>query len=59
VLAPNWVWVTDITHIRTHEGWLFLAVVLDVVSRQLVGWSMQASRVRELALDALSIAVWR
>lgn len=59
VTAPNRVWVTDITYIRTHEGWLFLAIVLDLFSRQIVGWSMQARMDRELALNALLMAVWR
>ena len=59
VSAPNRVWVTDITYIRTHEGWLFLAVVLDLFSRQVVGWSMQPRMDRELALNALLMAVWR
>ncbi len=39
--APNETWVTDITYIRTHEGWLYLAVVLDLFSRRVVGWSMR------------------
>jgi putative transposase len=38
--APNQFWVTDITYIRTHEGWLFLTAVLDLFSRQVIGWSM-------------------
>ena len=38
--GPNQSWVTDITYIRTHEGWLYLAVVLDLFSRQVIGWSM-------------------
>ncbi len=59
VVAPNRVWVTDITYIRTHEGWLFLSVVLDLFSRQVVGWSMQPRMDRELALNALLMAVWR
>jgi putative transposase len=59
VTEPNRVWVTDITYIRTHEGWLFLAVVLDLFSRLVVGWSMQARMDRELALNALLMAVWR
>ena len=50
--------MTDITYIRTHEGWLFLAVVLDLFSRQVVGWSMQARMDRELAWNALLMAVW-
>jgi putative transposase len=59
VAEPNRVWVTDITYIRTHEGWLFLAAVIDLFSRQVVGWSMQARMDRELALNALLMAVWR
>lgn len=56
---PNKVWVTDITYIRTHEGWLFLAAVLDLFSRQVVGWSMNAQMTADLALNALLMAVWR
>jgi len=59
VREPNKVWVTDITYIRTHEGWLYLAVVLDLFSRQVIGWSMQQRIDRELALKALLMAVWR
>jgi len=59
VAEPNRVWVTDITYIRTHEGWLFLAAVIDLFSRQVVGWSMQSRMDRELALNALLMAVWR
>ena len=59
VPAPNRVWVTDITYIRTHEGWLYLAVVLDLFSRQVIGWSMQSRIDRTLALNALLMAVWR
>lgn len=57
--APNRVWVTDITYIRTHEGWLFLAAVLDLFSRQVISWSMGPRMDRELALNALLMAVWR
>jgi putative transposase len=59
VLEPNRVWVTDITYIRTHEGWLYLAVVLDLFSRQVVGWSMSSRIDAELAMNALLMAVWR
>jgi putative transposase len=59
VQRPNEVWVTDITYIRTMEGWLYLAVVLDLFSRQVVGWSMQPRIDRELAIGALLMAVWR
>lgn len=54
---PNKVWVTDITYIRTHEGWLYLAAVLDLFSRQIVGWSMGSRINRELAINALLMAV--
>ncbi len=59
VAEPNRVWVTDITYIRTYEGWLYLAVVLDLFSRQVIGWSMQSRIDRELAIKALLMAVWR
>jgi len=59
VAEPNQVWVTDITYIRTYEGWLYLAVVLDLFSRQVIGWSMQSRMDRELALNALLMAIWR
>jgi putative transposase len=59
VEAPNQVWVTDITYIRTHEGWLYLAVVLDLFSRQVIGWSMRSRIDGELAINALLMAVWR
>lgn len=59
VEAPNQAWVTDITYIRTLEGWLYLAVVIDLFSRQVVGWSMQSRIDRELAIGALLMAVWR
>ncbi len=53
------VWVTDITYIRTWQGWLYLAVVLDLHSRAVVGWSMKPTIAKELVLDALMMAVWR
>lgn len=56
---PNEAWVTDITMIRTHEGWLYLAVVVDLFSRQVVGWSMQSRIHADLVLKALLMAVWR
>jgi putative transposase len=59
VSAPNQAWVTDITYIRTWQGWLYLAVVLDLYARKVVGWSMKPTLSRELALDALLMAVWR
>ena len=56
---PNQVWATDITMIRTYEGWLYLAVVIDLFSRQVVGWSMQSRVHADLVLRALLMAVWR
>ena len=59
VQEPNQVWVTDITYIRTYDGWLFLAVVIDLFSRQVIGWSMQPKMHVDLVLNALVMAVWR
>ena len=59
VAQPNQSWVTDITYIRTHEGWLYLAVVVDLFSRQVVGWSMGSRIDTSLVLDALLMALWR
>lgn len=55
--AVDRIWVGDITHINTREGWLFLAIVLDVCSRRIVGWSMASTQKRELAEDALQMAI--
>jgi transposase InsO family protein len=55
--APNEVWVTDITYIPTGEGWLYLAAILDLYSRRVVGWSMSKRITRQLTLDALSMAL--
>lgn len=52
-------WVTDITYIRTWQGWLYLAVVVDLYSRRVIGWSMKPTLARELVLDALMMALWR
>jgi putative transposase len=57
--APNRKWVADFTYIWSAEGWLFVAVVLDLYSRRVVGWSMQASMTSRLVADALMMAVWR
>lgn len=59
VSRPNEAWVTDITYIRTWEGWLYLAVVMDLFSRKIVGWSTKPTLGRELALDAILMAVRR
>ena len=59
VEAPNKVWVTDITYIKTHEGFSYLAVVIDLFSRRIVGWAMQSRQPTDLVLQALLMAVWR
>jgi putative transposase len=56
VAAPNRAWTGDITYIPTHEGWLFLAVVIDLFSRRVVGWSMQPEMHSNLVIDALEMA---
>ena len=53
------VLVTDITYIKTHEGWLYLAVIIDLYSRRVIGWSMQSRMQMDLVLSALLMAVWR
>ncbi len=53
------MWVTDITYISTHEGWLYLVVLLDLPSRQFIGWSMQPHMESELAGNSLLMEVWR
>lgn len=59
VQAPNQWWVSDITYIHTHEGFLFLAVVMDLFARNIVGWSMNSTMTTDLILDALTMAYWR
>jgi putative transposase len=59
VTRRNKAWVTDITYIRTWQGWLYLAVVMDLFSRKIVGWSAGPTIHRELVLDALLMAVRR
>ena len=56
--APNQKWVADFTYIWTAEGWLYAAVVLDLYSRRVVGWSMHSSMTSQLVADALMMAVW-
>jgi putative transposase len=57
VSKPNTAWVTDITYVRTWEGWLYLAVVMDLFSRKVIGWSVRSAIVKELVLDAVLMAV--
>jgi putative transposase len=57
--APNQRWVADFTYIWTQEGWLYFAVVLDLFSRRVVGWSMNQEMTAQLVTDALVMAIWR
>jgi len=57
--APNQKWAADFTYVWTAEGWLYVAVVLDLFSRRVVGWSMSASMSAQLVIDALIMAIWR
>jgi len=59
IAAPNRVWAGDITHIRTLEGWLYLAVLLDLFSRRVIGWAMSHRMESKIVLDALQMAVDR
>ena len=55
---PNQLWVADMTQHETDEGWLYLAVVVDVFSRRVVGWSMGDRPVADLAVNAVNMAIW-
>jgi putative transposase len=57
--GPNRLWVADITYVKTDEGFLYLAFVLDAYSRKLVGWAMESYLRTELVVDALQMALWR
>ena len=57
--APNQRWVADFTYLWTDEGWLYVAAVLDLYSRLVVGWSMQNSMTAQLVSDAMLMAIWR
>lgn len=59
VEAPDKTWVTDITYIRTQEGFAYLAVVIDLYSRRVIGWAMQSRQTTDVVLQALLMAVWR
>ena len=56
--APNQLWVADLTYVRTHAGWTYVAFVLDVFSRMVVGWQVSTSLRTDLALDALDMGLW-
>ena len=57
--APNRLWVADLTYVKTHSGWVYVAFVVDVFSRFVVGWQASRSLRAGLALDALEMALWR
>jgi len=57
--APNQKWVADFTYIWTAEGWLYVAAVVDLFSRRVVGWAMKAEMTAQLVTDALVMAIWR
>jgi transposase InsO family protein len=56
--GPNQLWVADLTYVRTHVGWTYVAFVLDVFSRMIVGWQVSTSLRTDLALDALDMGLW-
>lgn len=56
---PSQKWLADFTYVWTAEAWLYVAVVLDLFSRRVVGWSMKVDRDASLVMDALMMAVWR
>src|SRR6202030_1213183 len=57
--APNRKWIADFTYLWTAEGWLYVAAVVDLFSRRVVGWSMSAEMTAQLVTDALIMAIWR
>lgn len=59
ISSPNQWWGSDITYIHTHEGFLFLAVVIDLYARNIVGWSLSERMTDDVVLDALTMAYWR
>ncbi|WP_349027766.1 DDE-type integrase/transposase/recombinase [Methyloglobulus sp.] len=56
---PNTVWVGDITYVWTHEGWFYLATVIDLHSRKIVGWSMADNMKTGLVNAVLKMAIWQ
>lgn len=57
--APNPKWIADFTYVWTADGWLYVAAVVDLFSRRVVGWSMSAAMTAQLVTDALVMAIWR
>lgn len=58
-VAPDQKWIANFTYIWTVEGWLYVAAVVDLFSRRVVGWAMKAEMTAQLVTDALSVAIWR
>ena len=56
--APNRLWVADLTYVKTHSGWVYVAFIIDVYSRMVVGWQASRSLRSDLAIDALEMAIW-
>ena len=56
---PNRKWIADFTYVWTAEGWLYVAAVIDLFSRRVVGWSIKADMTAQLVTDALLMAIWR
>ena len=56
--APNRLWVADLTYVKTHSGWVYVAFIIDVYSRMVVGWQASRSLRSDLAIDALEMAMW-
>src|SRR5438105_5250849 len=56
--APNRLWVADLTYVKTHSGWVYVAFIIDVFSRMIVGWQASKSLRSDLAIDALEMAIW-
>ena len=56
--APNRLWVADLTYVKTHSGWVYVAFIIDVFSRMIVGWQASRSLRSDLAIDALEMAVF-
>ena len=56
--APNRLWVADVTYVKTHTGWVYVAFIIDVYSRMIVGWQASRSLRSDSAIDALEMAVW-
>ncbi len=56
--TPNRLWVADLTYVKTHSGWVYVAFIIDVFSRMVVGWQASRSLRSDLAIDALEMAVW-